>query len=204
MATIQQARANIADYLSRADIDSVIFTAIQRAVEYYGRLPFFFNEATTAASLTTSSSQSAYNVPDDFIEDLNLVINYNGSRYKIPKRDHQFITSIDVSNIYGQPSFYSIYNGQIHYYPVPNASHTVSLTYIKRLATLSASADTNAFLTDANDLIEARAMWWVASRKMRKMDLAQVYKQEEMEALEILRRQTSQRATSNRVRSYGL
>lgn len=204
MATIAETRANIADYLSRADLDTVIFTAIQRAVKYYERLPFYFNEGSTAASLTTSSSQSAYNLPDDFVEDITLMMNYNGSRYELPKKPHQFIESIDVSNIYGQPSYYSVYGGQIHYYPVPNQSHTVSLTYIKRLATLSASTDTNAFLTDANDLIEARAAWWVASRKMRNMELAQSFKQDEAEALEILRRETMQRATSGRVMAHGL
>jgi len=204
MATLAEMRATIEGLLNRGDITDDIITAIRRAVKYYERRPFYFNEGTTSASLTTSSSQASYNVPDDFVSDINLMVNYNGHRYPLEKKPHQWIESIDVSSIYGQPSYYSIYGEQIHYYPVPNQSHTVSLTYIKRLATLSASTDTNAFLTQAEDLIEARAMWWVASRKMRNLNLAQSFKVDENEALGAVVSETEQRALSGKVTPDGL
>jgi hypothetical protein len=78
------------------------------------------------------------------------------------------------------------------------------MTYIKRLATLSVSSSSNSWTTQAEDLIEARAMYWVASNKMRNINLAQIYKQNEKEALGILQRETEQRASSGRVRAHGL
>jgi hypothetical protein len=204
MATYEGMRSTIADLLNRSDLTTTIQTAIQRAIKYYERKPFYFNESSTAASLATSSSQSSYNLPDDFVEDIALIMTNNGHRYQLRKQPHQWIEAIDASDTYGLPSYYSIFNEQIHYYPIPNQSHTVSLSYIKRPATLSASADSNAWTTQAEDLIEARAMWWVASRKMRNLNLAGAYKQDEKESLTALQNESEKRASSNQVTAYGL
>jgi len=204
MATLGEMTTNVANYLSRADLNTEIQDAIRRAVKYYERKMFFFNEGHTSASLTTSSSQAAYNVPDDFAYDLNLMFTNNGHRYPLEKRTQQWIESIDVSDIFGQPSYYSVYNGQIHYYPVPNQSHTVSLTYIKKAQSLTAVGSSNLFTLNAQDLIEARACWWVATMKMRNTPLAQEYKKVEMDAETALVGETEQRATSNKVEAHGL
>lgn len=195
-------KANIRTLLSRDDLDSVIETAIQRAIKSYERESFYFNERSQ--TLTCSSGATIYTLSASFVEMLSdPVVTIGTNRYQLGQLSKSEVDAMDVSTAYTstQPSAYNLYNRQFRPYPAPSATYAVLLNYTTRLSTLSASEDSNAWSTDAMDLIEARSMWWIHTYKTRNQVQAQVSKAAELEALRFLKDESSSKKAIGRVRA---
>lgn len=192
MATYGQIEDDIATLLARSGINSDIRSAILGAIKFYENEPFWFNEDTFKKTL--SSSQSLYTLTGSLsliTSILNAKITYNGTEYPLRAEQQQELDRIDATTSYELPSRYAIWGNQIRTYPTPNSAYTVTFRAYRKYTTLSASTDTNAWTVNAEELIKARAMWWLGMTRLRNPTLAQASKEIEMQALTTLRRKTN-------------
>ena len=86
----------------------------------------------------------------------------------------------------GQPFNFAWGVNKLWLYPIPDSAYTVTYYYRKSYTELSADGDNNDWTNNAEDLIEARATWWLHNRITKDKDEAQIAKAEEMEALRAL------------------
>lgn len=206
MATFEQMRTRIADDINRSDINSQIDKAIQRAIEYYEKERFWFNEKVWSFSASSATEQVAFSAANttDLLEIDTVTLTRNSSDiYPLDQITYQHLRNLatsGTSNSRGAPSDFALFNNTWFLYPVPDQNYVVHVYGMKSYATLSASSDSNDFTTDAEDLIEARARWWVCLRILKDYSAAQIAKGEEMEALQSLRTKTVNRISTGKIR----
>lgn len=154
MSTYGDLQDRIADDLNRADLSDQIRDQIKLAIVHYGRVPFWFNEART--TLTASSSASFLTVPSDYLDTVDLYINVGGIPIKM--------TNSTLNDVVGgrptggsQPSRYCYFADRFELNCEVNQEYTFPLFYVKELATLSASTDTSLWTSQGEDLIVSRA-----------------------------------------------
>jgi hypothetical protein len=203
-STFVQMQNNIADYLNRTDLTSQIKTAINRAIEFYWKERLWFNETTN--TLSTIANQQAYGTADGLpstieeIDDVKITL----AASNIPslrKRSMDYILSHNIGNYTNQPTDYAWYQSKLYLYPTPNAVWTLTIYHQKSYTALSADADTNDFTQKAEDLIEARAQWWLYKNILKDKNLADVAKEDEIEALMAHRLKTKNLLGTNQIKA---
>ena len=199
MATFGEIQDNIASYLNRSDLTATIKLAVQRAVKYYENIPFWFNEANDSFVTVSGTKYYTLSATVGYSKINQVMLTYNGSRFEVSEKNSEELEALDPTQLRGQPLWYAQFNGGIFFYPIPSGSYTVSYNYIVKTATLSASTDSNIWTTNAEDLIEARSMWFVASRRMRNPTLAQSAKADEIEALRNLTEESTDKMASGKL-----
>lgn len=155
MSDLGTMKTRIESELSRTDLTSEIQDEIISAIEHYKHHRFHFNEQEKTAPTVASEQYIA--LPDDFIELDKLRITVNSRTYPLEPVTFGAVTDIDESTYTGIPVRYAIYNQQIRLYPTPNAVFTLTLSGLQGLDALSADSDTNAWMTDGEELIRSRA-----------------------------------------------
>ena len=202
MSTLATVTSRIADDINRTDLNTQINLAVNRAIEYYAkRYRFWFNETT--ATFNTVADQLNYSSSDTSITDIRE-IDYvkiaisSSNNYELIPVTYKDIQDANVSDFTGQPSEYSYYKENFYLYEVPDAAYTITVSYVKSYAALSAG-DSNDFTEEAEDLIEARASWWIYQRLLKDKENASMSKQEEMDALEALVKETNRIKATNRL-----
>jgi hypothetical protein len=201
MTTYGKIQDRIAGELGRSDLTTAIQDAIQTAIKYYERRRFYFNE--TQGSFSASSSQEYYGSADAaFIPKLvlidSLTITANGTSYPLYARDWAYIDRLQTNSGYtGDPVDYAYYNNKLRFYPVPYTGRTFNISYVQRLATLSATADTNAWVDDAEELIRSRAKRELYTHKIQSTEKAAVMRAAEDDALEVLEGETLSRLSGS-------
>ena len=200
MSTYTEMQTTINDLLSRSDLASTVTDAIQRAIKAYEREPFYFNERSQ--TLTVSSGATTYTLSSSFVEMLSdPTITINGSIYQLDLISKDEYDAKKITTTTSQPSEYCLYAGTFNPYPPPDSSYVAVLNYTTRLSTLSAGADSNAWTTQAEDLIEARALWWIHTFKTRNQALAQSCKAAELEALRFLRNESVGKKSTGKLKA---
>jgi len=156
-------RSRIADELvNDGDIStSQINNAIQSAIADYAGEQFWFNEAV--GTFSTVSSQELYtsaalsDIPT-IIKILSLRIANTGSYATyINGVSNDIIEDMQDGTLFGQPRFYSRFANKIRLYPIPDAVYSMKISYISTFTALSADADTNAWMTDGEEVIRQAA-----------------------------------------------
>jgi hypothetical protein len=204
MSTFAQVKSRIADDLNRTDLDTQIGVAINRAIRYYyNRFRFYFNQTSTTFS--TVANQFAYGTSDGipaYVKEIDFLSVQLSSQsiQELTPRTFEWIQQMNTGNLTGTPTDYAYYQEKIYLYPVPNTVFTMNLFYTKSYADLSSASDTNDFTEEAEDLIEARAEWWLYSRIIKDYDAAATAKQEESDALIQLVTETTRITSSKQVR----
>lgn len=155
---IDRIEDEIRDTGIRSNVQDAIRTAIKQ-VEYQR---FWFNEER-GLLFTTSSSQEYYSTlasPPAGVDLPNLLIidsvRINTSGVMEPIRrstwnEIEYLNSLNTTT--GVPNRYVYYDQQFRLSPRPNASLTVEISAVVKFATLSATTDTNAWMTDGELLI---------------------------------------------------
>lgn len=194
MVTLSTIRGNIeTNFLDRTDLSLAVTTSINRAIEYYTKHRFFFNESTSTfvtTSGTANYTQAAASLTAVASLDL-LQLSVGTNTYTIPQTTYNQESAIAVgTTLTGQPSLFSFYKQNIILYPTPNASYTCTISFISKPAALSADSDTNSFLDNAADLIEFRAAWWIYKFVIQDDAQAQNMKDGEREAFLALKSRT--------------
>lgn len=202
MATFEEMKNRIADDLNRTDLTSQIGLAINRAIGHYKTYPFWFTEAVQSFTINSSNYQydsTNSNFPSLFGRIHLITVTSGGDTYEVPAVDMKYFQNLNINDSTGEPQVYSLYQDKAWLYPFPDRSMTGKVYYSKTYASLSASSDTNDFTVYANDLIEARASWWVNSRILKDINSAQMDKVAEQEALENLKMATAMQAPTELV-----
>jgi hypothetical protein len=173
-------QTRIANELHRSSLatNNHVVNAILSAIKDYERERWYFNEATTSVSLTTTASLATYTLPADFMKMDNVMVTRSGWKSKSTPMPYIEMDSRDAGNaaVNGFPQFWAIYSNLLRHYPTPDAAYTVTISYQKRLPALSASADTNAWVDDLEELIRAKAMWNLCTYVTRNAQQAAVLK----------------------------
>ena len=190
--------------LARSDssITAVVEREVLKAIEHYAPTRFWFNEArgSFTASNTMFYALSALTV--SFLEIDQMTVTINSGVVELEKATHQELNRIDVSAFTGPPSRWAIWAEQIRLYPRPasGTSYQVDVDGTKRLATLSASTDTNAWTTEGLDLISAHVQKNLWAKKFKDPAQAQVFQVAETEALNRLLGRTERLGSTGRIR----
>ncbi len=204
MSTLLEMRSRIADDMLRTDIDTQINKAINRAIVHYEKERFWFQE-TTGTLATVSGTQSygtADGLPSDIKEiDAAKITIAATNKYVLTPRNYRWILDIDTGAFQSQPYDWAWYRSKVFLHPIPNGVWTITLSYQKSYTTLSADADTNDWTVYAEDLIEARASWWLYSRVIKDQDLAGTAKAEETDALSALREKTRKLVSTGNIKA---
>ena len=193
-------QARIADELARVDLTAQIELAIQSAIRHHERERFYFNEAV--ASFATVSGQAWYGGGDlaaipDIVEIDSAKVAVGGTLYPLRRRTIDFIEAADAATaLQADPTDYAYYRQQLRLWPTPALTRTVTLSYVQRLPALSLAGDSNAWTTDAEELIRARAKWDLLKSVVRAFDEAAQAQELEMLALEALRSETVRRTSA--------
>lgn len=182
-----QNRINL-DYLNRTDLAAETRRAIIRAVKHYEKERFWFNMTATALAIGTASVSVA--VPADFI-----VLDYCTVRDTL--QDHIVnIRSFDriayqnkVAATSGVPIEVAYWQDKLVFTPKPSSATSLTVHYTHTLPTLSADADTNAWLSAGEDLIVHHATADMLANVLRVADAGQVqaHKAWELEAYKMLK-----------------
>ena len=179
MATYIETQQRIADEISRDDLTTNIRQEILSAIEYYKQRRFWWNETT--GTTTTVASTNYVSLPSDFV-DLDILQITVGSNTTLLKQEtYEAIVDWDINGQTGQPTSFALYQDRVRLYPTPNDAYTLTFHYVKALTALSADSDTNAWLTDGEELIRLHAKKMLYANKIRNAKAAQ-----DMAALEEL------------------
>lgn len=194
MSTVQDLIDSIKDDLQRTDIDSRILAGINAAHNHYQDEMTWFNEAT--ATVTTSIGQAAYGTADgvpQYMGKLRLITLQQNTNnvYKLEFMSFKEFKTINTNptGTTGLPGQYTLYNNQILLYTTPDGAYPMSIFYNIAYGTLTVGQST-VWTDNAQDLIEARATYWVATRVTLEPDRASTAKMLEVEALQSIRQRT--------------
>lgn len=178
MTTYATMRTRILDeYVNEKLTAAQVNSAIQSAIAYYQRKRFYFTESRSE-TFPTVISQEFYgaaanaNIPNLSLID-ELTITVNGLRYALRALNWEEIDWISTTTTsVGAPTDYCYYAQQIRLYPIPDAVYTVRISGLIRFAALSADGDSNAWMTDGEELIRQRAKWDLATNILHADELA--------------------------------
>ena len=97
--------------------------------------------------VTSAVSTEYFDLPTDFMEIRNIQLNTD------PVARLEFMTpnQMDVfapSATPGKPKKYAVFGTEVQLKPIPDASYTLEIAYIKRYTAFSADSDTNWLLTN--------------------------------------------------------
>jgi len=202
VATYLETQTRIANELNRSNLGDEIKLAILSAIDYYGKRRWWWNEYV--GTLSTAASTAYVALPSDFVDLDELQITVNGTKRKIRRTPYVDILAMRENSSTGEPTDFDLYQDRIELYPIPDAIYTLTISYVKTLTVLSADADTNAWLDEAEELTRLHAKKDLYANKIRDMGMAK-----DMQALEdstLLRMESlnHRRTTTGRTRAYYL
>ena len=199
-------RSRIADELvNDGDITTAqINYAIQDAIKYYERREWWFN--TASGSFTTVANQEYYtssdwSVLDNQVQIDAMTITYNGVISPMKGIDFEEINDTQNGYIIAVPRNFAYYKQSLRFFPIPNGAYPVTVLYSKRLTTLSADGDTNAWTNEAEELIRQSAKRRIALNYLQADDLATRFATLEREAFSELLAENRRRLPNTVLRS---
>lgn len=195
-------RTRILDELNRTDLTSQAGLAINSAIKFYEKERFWFNEGRAVSD--TVADQEYYSLPSDYIDTDILSITVNNYSYVLPLRPNSYIeeTYVNNSSYSGYPKDHSIHEEQLRLYPIPNGAYEMKLTYIRKLNALSNATDTNAWMTDAEELIRSRAEADMYRRLLKDPNRAAEMSAVEFENYKKMKASTNKRLMVGRTKAH--
>lgn len=141
--------SEVAGYLSRSDLTSIIPTLVQFAQVRINRE--VRTQAMETKNATFSITGEYVNVPADFLEAKHFYLNIS-PRKTLVGHDLEGMTDEYTSS--NKPKYFQVVGSQFRFSPVPDATYTATLIYYAKPATLAASSqETNSlFPSIAPDL----------------------------------------------------
>ena len=172
MANYGDLKAAIADEIddTTGEYTSQIASSILAAIRYCERKTYYFNE-TRDVTFSTVNGQEWYGSADNAnIPTLVRIVDAwsedsNGDRdplIRMVPSEMELLSDNSASR--GEPYAFTYFGQRIRLYPIPDATvYTIRLQIGPyRLATLSGDTDTNAWLSEAYDMVKARAKYILA------------------------------------------
>lgn len=209
MSTFLELKTQIADELDDPDLltGGQIARAVKTAIRFYERKKLYFN-SSVSLSFNTVAGQEYYGAADlaqiPYLISVDLMkATLNGVKYDVVKVDPSLIDSSQSGTVVGTPpTNYAYVAQQIRLFGIPDDVYAITLsgaTY--RLADLAADADTNAWTTDAEELIRQAAKRILMSDVTKELPPGSGATPAEMMALDALRKETRLRMGSPPLRA---
>lgn len=161
MATLGTMKTRIADEIARADLTSQIALAIASAVQFYETRRFWFLE--TEGTFNTISGTDAYTTStatfiSTLIDDDSVTATISGDRTPMVKLPFSAMQPLRLNtDPEGPPKFFSFYRQRMYLHPVPDAAYTITVYYLTTLGVPGADGSSNAWTTEAEELIRLHA-----------------------------------------------
>lgn len=144
LSTFDELKADIADFLNRDDLDTVIPKFIKLAeADMNRKLRHWRMERRSNALVDTRYTS----LPQDFIDAVRLQITEPGGVQRLELiSNSELMDKRALTDTAGKPRFYVINDGTIEVYPTPDQDYTLEMTYIASLPDLETNS-TNWLLT---------------------------------------------------------
>jgi hypothetical protein len=203
MATYLEMQTRIAGEINRTNLTAEIKKAILSAVNYYEKRRWWWNEFV--ASFSTVAYMESVSLPSTattgLAELLRLDITQGSSRYQLQHIEQDEYHDRQLNDMTGIPTAYTIWQDNIFLSPTPNAVYTGIASYIGTLATLNLDADTNAWTTEAEELIRLHAKKDLYANKIHDMAMAKDMQALEDSVLYRLESLNTRRTTTGRLKA---
>lgn len=150
IATYDELKSSIADFLNRDDLTSAIPSFIRLAESRVDRELRHWRMGTrSTAELDTQYSA----IPSDFLQPIRMQITDAPTSEVAPISTAQMLQlRSDRNDRVGRPTNYALTAGGIELYPTPDVTYNASLVYYGRVPALSGSNTSNWLLTEAPDV----------------------------------------------------
>jgi hypothetical protein len=198
MATLGGLKARIADEILKRNLTSQIASAITSAIGFYADRRWWFNGGTREFAVTSGDQYTAL----------------TGVR-QIDKVwvEGELLDRVDESRIEGwyardsaatgAPHSYAWVGDELRFYPEPDDAYGMVIEGVfDVLPALSSDASSNAWTTEAEDLIAARARYTLYRDVLRNTEQAAITETAVREALDQLIAKNNRRLSSGRVRGH--
>jgi hypothetical protein len=200
MATLGTMKTRIADEIARSDLTSQIAAAILSAIEFYDRRRFWFNE--TEATFNTVAGTDAYTSAtatflSTLIEDDSMTVTVSDSKEPMHKISFAEMQRYRIDNVQsGAPTHYAYYRQRLYLHPVPDAAYPIIVFHTGTLGIPASDGASNAWTTEAEELIRLRAKADLFENVIREFGEADRLRAREQEALQSLIRFTNGRTAT--------
>src|SRR3990167_6974218 len=164
MSTYEDLRSRIEVDINRTDITAQVQQQIKLAIKHYGTFPFWFNEART--TLTASSSASFLTVPSDYLDIVELYINVGNYPIRMDQKPLNEIIEFRPPSE-SQPGCYAYFADRFELDYKVNQEYTFPLWYIKEPAALPGASGTGLWASQGEGLIVYRAEKILYSRVLK-------------------------------------
>ena len=196
MSTYGAMQDRIADEINRSDLTSQIQKAVQTAISFYEDERFWFNDSTY--QYTTATASEVYTVST--VLDIDVVrVTINGDDVDLIARPFPYLDDVRDEGSTGYPREYAIFNDRMYLHPIPDATYTVQIFGCIRLTTISATADTSAWMTHGEELIRGRAKADIYANIIHDFDLAAIMSAQEERALTKLRQKSASKIATRSI-----
>lgn len=169
MTTLGAMIDRIDDELDRGGgIDTQIQAEILSAIKHYENQRYWFNEGQSTASTVAGTPNIA--VPTDLLEPIRMDLTSGSIKSELRRLNYNQYRDMDgndAGGVTGEPCEYAFFADQFWLVPTPDAVYTLEFSYTRTLTALSAAGDTNAWMTDGEELIRSRAAAAVNIRYLR-------------------------------------
>lgn len=179
MTTFSDIKSAIADDLddTSGEYAAQISAAVIGAIRYCERAKYYFNQ-TRDKTFTTESGRDIYDgndLPDvaTLVQAQEVLIEAGGQALPLDKITAEDMEVLAGTATAGQPTRYSYFAQQMRLFPTPDATYTIRLQLSPyRLVPLANEGDTNAWLSEAYDLVKARAKYILHKDTLKDANLA--------------------------------
>lgn len=139
----------VASYLARSDLTSIIPTFVQLAQARINRQ--VRAKAMETKSTSFSIANEYENVPSDFLEAKSFYLTSTTPRLALEYMADDLMTN--SFNTSDKPRYFSVVGSQFRFSPTPDATYTATLVYYAKPATLAAGTqETNSLFPTNPDL----------------------------------------------------
>lgn len=207
MATLGDLKQRVRDDLDRPDLMSMIGQAVLDAIRYYQSERFWFNESRDL-TFDTVADQRFYDASDaawiPTVQNIDALFVTIGGQHRPMRRRRdpaEMELLSDTGAARGQPYSWAWFEDKIELYPIPNAVFPVRAYAHIRLDAPADDEASNAWTEEAFELIRCRTKYLMALHVIRDPEVATSMVQAEAQALLELRRQTSMRTSTGRLKA---
>lgn len=204
MGTLAELKARILDEMPPGAAVSVrqIGQHVARAIEHYAAERFHFNVSGGPGLAVCSPGAGSILVPEGLRTEDIVQIVQTGSNIVLEKLARHDMEALRLStNGVGRPEYYSWRaGGAMYLHPTPDAAYTIAAQGVYDLEPLANDAASNAWTTEAADLIAARAVMTIFRDLIGDIPRAQAARGAEEDALYSLRAETVRRLNTGQMR----
>lgn len=201
MSTFGTIKQRVADEMKRGEITASA-TAVQNSVldsiKHYETRRMWFNEVVNASQVTVANTPTLSAMPTGLVRIDSFRITVSGREISLTPWNYQYMDSIDSNQWSSIPEHYAVYADKIRLYPRPNASYTCTISFIKRLTEVSASATTgatNAWVNECEPVIRNYAKGLLFQNELRNYNEAAYWFSESEREFKELQKETVGRSS---------